>query len=256
MFDQLLESSCARRKNSGGRGFWYSMTVHGVVIGLVLAFPMIFYQALPGSELLAFMAPPPRIEPLPPPGPPAPQPQPRPLQREIFIPAEAFIAPPTVPEEIPPPDEELPTPVALWVNGNGQGSAVPDGVSGGNLGMPSGLTTVSPPARVPPPPPPPRKTNLQPMRIGGGVLSSQLIKRVDPVYPELARRIGLQGKVLIKVIVDERGKVTQAEVVDGHKFLAEPALEAVRQWRYSPTILNGEPVPVVATISVRFKLYR
>ncbi|HSR69821.1 MAG TPA: TonB family protein [Acidobacteriota bacterium] len=255
MFDQLLESSCARKKNSGGRGFWFSLLAHGIVIGLVLALPMIFYQALPGSQLLAFMAPPPRVQPLPVPPPPAPSsPQSQPVERAVIL-ADAFVAPTVVPEEIPPPDEALPTPMELWADGSGQRSALPDGVRGASVGIPSGLTRVSP-STVPPPPPPPRPKNLEPERVGGDVLASRLIRRVDPVYPDLARRIGLQGKVLIKVIVDEEGKVTQAEVVDGHKFLAEPALEAVLQWRYSPTILNGQPVPVVGTISVRFRLNR
>jgi protein TonB len=81
-----------------------------------------------------------------------------------------------------------------------------------------------------------------------------LIHRVTPVYPELARRARVSGIVVLEVTVDEEGTVTEVRVLRGHPLLDEAAAAAVRQWRYSPTLLSGEPVPVVATVTVVFNL--
>ena len=90
--------------------------------------------------------------------------------------------------------------------------------------------------------------------MGGGVQSSKLIHRVDPKYPELARRARVRGLVLLQVTVDEEGKVTEVRVIRGHPLLNQAAIDAVSQWRYSPTLLNGEPTPILATVSVNFVL--
>jgi protein TonB len=77
---------------------------------------------------------------------------------------------------------------------------------------------------------------------------------VEPVYPELAKRARVQGRVILVVTVDEEGNVSDIRVSSGHPLLDEAALTAVRQWKYSPTLLNGEPVPVIATVTVIFNL--
>ena len=104
----------------------------------------------------------------------------------------------------------------------------------------------------PPPPPPPQKKD--PIRVGGSIQSSRLIRRVEPVYPDLAKRARVQGVVLLQVTVDEIGNVTDINIIRGHPLLNQSAVEAVRQWKYSPTLLNGEPVPVIATVTVNFLL--
>jgi protein TonB len=83
---------------------------------------------------------------------------------------------------------------------------------------------------------------------------SKLVKRVDPVYPHLAI-IGRQsGIVILDVKVDEDGNVESVRILKGHPLFNDAATSAVMQWKYSPTILNGEPIPVVATVTVIFNL--
>jgi protein TonB len=77
---------------------------------------------------------------------------------------------------------------------------------------------------------------------------------VDPIYPELAKRARVESMVILEVNVDEEGNVANVRVVRGHPLLDAAATEAVKQWKYSPTLLNGEPVPVIATVTVIFKL--
>lgn len=84
--------------------------------------------------------------------------------------------------------------------------------------------------------------------------SSKLINRVEPKYPELAKRARIQGIVLLQVTVDEFGNVAEVKVIRGHPLLNDGAVGAVSQWKYSPTLLNGEPVQVIATVTVNFIL--
>jgi TonB family protein len=90
------------------------------------------------------------------------------------------------------------------------------------------------------------------IKVGGNVQESKLIQRVEPVYPELAKRARIVGKVTLVVTVNEEGFVSDVRVTSGHPLLNEAAVEAVRQWRYSPTLLNGEPVPVMTTVTCVF----
>jgi TonB family protein len=94
----------------------------------------------------------------------------------------------------------------------------------------------------------------QPIKVGGNLLRARLIRRVEPVYPEQAKSAQLSGNVVLQVTVDEEGAPSAVEVVSGLPLLAESAAAAVRQWRFSPTILNGEPVPVSGTVTLTFSL--
>jgi len=104
------------------------------------------------------------------------------------------------------------------------------------------------------PPPPPKPVKRDPIKVGGNVQESKLIRRVEPIYPELAKRARVQGRVVLVVTVDEEGNVSEINITSGHPLLNEAAVTAVKQWKYSPTLLNGEPVPVIATVTVIFNL--
>jgi protein TonB len=82
------------------------------------------------------------------------------------------------------------------------------------------------------------------------------LRHVIPDYPELARRAGVQGVVVLDCLLDTGGNVSEVSVVSGHPLLKGAALDAVRSWRYTPTRLNGAPVPVLLTVTVEFRLRR
>jgi protein TonB len=109
---------------------------------------------------------------------------------------------------------------------------------------------------MPQPPPPQRTKPAQPLRIrvGGIVISAKLIYQPKPEYPELARLARTEGAVEIEAVIGKDGTIEELKALRGHPLLVKAALEAVRQWRYQPTLLNGEPVEVLTEITVNFKL--
>ena len=175
----------------------------------------------------------------------------KPVTKTAVVDPNQFVAPTEIPKEIPPPVDEAPViGVSNIVGGipGGISGGVPGGVPGGVVG--GLLGSVAPVA----PPPPPKPVKREPIRVGGNVQESKLIRRVDPVYPELAKRARVEGRVILIVTVDEEGRVADIKLSQGHPLLNEAAISAVKQWRYSPTLLNGEPVPVTATVTVFFNL--
>jgi TonB family protein len=92
----------------------------------------------------------------------------------------------------------------------------------------------------------------EPIRVGGNVQESKLVSKIDPVYPTEAKTAGISGVVILQATIDEEGAVADLKVLRGRPLLDQAAITAVRQWRYSPTLLNGEPVAVIATVTVAF----
>jgi TonB family protein len=92
------------------------------------------------------------------------------------------------------------------------------------------------------------------VRVSGGFAQSLLLKRVNPVYPPLARQARIQGTVVLQVQISKSGDVEKLELVSGHPMLAPAAIEAVKQWKYQTYLLNGEPVAVETTVTVNFTL--
>jgi TonB family protein len=155
------------------------------------------------------------------------------------------------PSPIPPPLDNAPVSGVSNIVGG-----IPGGVSGGKSGGVPGEVVGNLRSNVGPvaPPPPPKPVKRDLIRVGGNVQESKLIRRVEPVYPELAKRARVQEKVVLRITVDKEGNVSDASVISGHPLLNDAAINAVRQWKYSPTLLNGEPVPVMATVTIEFKL--
>jgi protein TonB len=125
---------------------------------------------------------------------------------------------------------------------------VPGGVLGGILEGIKGPEAPSVPVPVEKP-----KT---PVPVGGNVKPPRIIFRVPPEYPLLAKQAGIQGEVIIAAIIDDRGNVTDMKVVSGPPFLYSVAMQALAQWKFEPTLLNGEPVPIKWNVSVTFSLSR
>ena len=121
-------------------------------------------------------------------------------------------------------------------------TGIPGGIAGGILG---GVIT------APPPPPPAR---VAPVRVGGDISTPRLIRRVDPEYPPLAVSALIEGMVILEATVDTSGVVKETRVLRSHSVLDDAAIDAVRQWRYEPLLLNGKPTPFMLTVTVSFSL--
>jgi protein TonB len=252
MFQELLVSS-RKRERFGFRTILVSALIHGSIVGILLLIPLIYYDQIPSNSLISFIieakAPDPPAPPSPPPPEPAHRPDPVDKPTRIFQP-EGLVIPPVIPDQIPEPGALLPE-----INSIDYGPAM-SGFIGGSVGAGqseelSGFFSAGPPE--PPPPPPPAEIK-EPVRQGGNVQASRLIRRINPAYPELAKRARVSGMVILEVVVDELGNVEEIEIIRGHPLLNQAAVEAVRQWKYSPTLLNGEPVSVIATVTVNFVL--
>jgi protein TonB len=109
-------------------------------------------------------------------------------------------------------------------------------------------------AITPLPPPPPPSAPDAPIRIGGNIRPPTKIKDVRPVYPTIAQAARVEGMVIIETMIGPTGRVLDAKVIRSIPLLDAAALEAVRQWEFTPTLLNGSPVPVVLTVTVNFAL--
>ncbi len=247
MFEQL--SSKSSRRSS--RTLLVSFLIHLVVVATVLVLPLWFFQQLPAAEFVSYLTAPPPA-PAPPPPPPAPAPQRLADAARTRVVSAGFTAPREIPSEIPEAPDHLPEISSSWLTSSTGGIPGGEVAAGLTAGAASGIRAASLVETSGPPPPPPAP--IQTVRHGGDVQSARLIHRVDPEYPPLAKRARIQGLVLLQATVDEEGRINELRLVSGHPLLNEAALAAVRQWRYSPTLLNGEPVRVITTISVIFKL--
>lgn len=145
------------------------------------------------------------------------------------------------------------------VTGIAMTAATPVGNGGFADGVISGLGDSA--TRVPPPPPAPQQQQVerkpqppQVLRVSSGVLAAKMLRRVIPVYPALAKQARVSGTVRLMGKIARDGSIQELEVLSGHPLLTKAAVDAVRQWLYKPTLLNGEPVEVMAPIEVNFTL--
>lgn len=251
MFDRFIDSREAGVAAKKSITLIVSLTIHVVLIVSAIILPLLFPDAVAGSiQRLNFLVAPP--------SPPAPPPAPPPEATAGRIPRtvvdDAFQAPVEVPREIlMGMDEALPLDSLI--------AGIPGGVPGGIPGgVPDGVidgVIRGAPASMDPLPPPPVPAQVKPpqtVRVGGRVQRARLIRQVRPRYPVLAVQARIQGTVILEAIISELGSVEDLRVIEGHPLLIRRALEAVRQWRYEPTVLNGVPVRVVTRITVRFNL--
>ncbi len=246
MFDELLESDPNRPKTNKSWTVMVSAALQLLLLTILILIPLIYTEALPRAVLSTILvAPPP---PPPPPPPPAATPIVRVKPVARLMNQGVLRAPTAIPKQVAIiKEEELPPDVgAVGVMGGVPGG-VPGGQAGGVLGGIIGGVTGS---NVPPPP---RETPKR-IRVGGQVQQARLISQPRPIYPPLAKQARIQGTVRLQAIIAKDGSIAQLEVLSGHPLLQQAALQAVGQWRYQPTLLNGEPVEVVTTVEVVFTL--
>jgi protein TonB len=236
MFNELIESTTEKKKTNTSWSVVISAAVQVLLLGVIVLIPLIYTQALPSAMLTTLLVAPP---PPPPPPPPAPKTIIKPVAR--LIQSGKLMQPRAIPKDVAVFKEaELPPDVTA--NNNNQ-SGVFGGIPGQGL-MSEGSAL----------PPPPKAAAPARIKQGGAVTAAAIIAQTKPNYPPLARQARIQGNVVLHAIIDKEGKVAQLEVVSGHPLLVQSALEAVKQWRYRPTQLNGDPVEVDTTITVTFSM--
>jgi protein TonB len=135
------------------------------------------------------------------------------------------------------PEESFDAGIEGGVAGGVEGG-VEGGVVGGIIG---GLPEAPPP--------------VEPVRVGGQISEPRKLRHVPPVYPDLARQARVTGIVILDAEISPAGQVGEIKVLRSIPLLDEAAMAAVKQWVYAPTLLNGVPVPVIMTITLRFSLY-
>ncbi len=224
-----------------------SFVVQCLLLGFLVIIPLMFTDVLPQQQLLTFlMAPPPP----PPPPPPASVAAARVVKVvESDILNGRLRAPSKIPQNVQMIREDEAPPD---LSGGGVAGGVPGGIPGGQLGgVIGGILSSTPSAAVPKlvTPAAPKR-----IRVSQGVTEGRLIHKVEPQYPMLARSARIQGQVLLTAIISKTGEIQNLVLVSGHPMLAPAAIEAVRQWRYRPFLLNDEPVEVETTITVNFAL--
>jgi periplasmic protein TonB len=220
-----------------------------LAVGLMLIMPLMFTDTLPKAQLLTFLVAPPPPPPPPPPAAEAVQRVVHQIQTDLLNTGQ-LRTPSRIPQRVQMiHEEEAPPPLAAT---GGVVGGVPGGIPGGQLGGVIGgiVSATSSLASVP---------KLQPVvpqrvRISQGVTRGLLIHRVEPSYPPLARAARVQGDVVLTAVISPNGEIENLQLVSGHPMLVPAAISAVKQWRYKPYLLNGQPVEVETTITVIFSL--
>lgn len=132
----------------------------------------------------------------------------------------------------------------------------PGGGGSNNIGGPAvedkDTTTPPPPPRTTTPPAPPRES--KPVRLTSSVLTGKAVNKPAPAYPTLAKAAGVQGSVTVQVLIDEQGRVLDAKAANGHPLLRQAAVQVAYKWKFTPTVLNGEPVKVTGVVTYNFTL--
>ncbi len=236
MFNELIESSSEKKKTNKSWAVIVSAIIQISLLSVLILIPLIYTQALPKAMLATLLVAPP---PPPPPPPPPVKEVIKPVAR--LIQSGKLMQPRAIPKDVAVFKEaELPPDV---VNNNTNENGVFGGIPG------QGILAGSAPVVAPPKP-------AAPVRIkqGGDVTAASIITQTRPVYPSLARQARIQGTVVLHAIIDKEGQVAKLEIVSGHPLLVQSALDAVKQWRYKPTQLNGDPVEVDTTIQVTFTM--
>jgi protein TonB len=228
-----------------------------VFVGILLLVPLIWPAALP--QVQSYMS---LVAPGPPPPPPPPPPDGftvRPRGATRVAAQSALTLPTRIPDRVAQIVDDPPEVSFAGVQGG-----VPGGVAGGQVnGIVGSVLTEG--AFAPPPPVKPveraqakESPPVAPIRVreGGRVKLASPIRRIEPVYPPLARTARIEGVVELEGIIGIDGRMHELKVKSGHPFLVKAAVEAVSQWVYTPGTLNGDLVEVIAPITITFRLGR
>ncbi len=253
VFDEAMLGDSALGRRRGPADWLISLGVHAALVAVVLIIPLFYTQVIDLSQFNeTYLAAPPALGAPPPPPLAAGAIVRQPVHKTAPITAKLTLTMPTaVPKRVAVVADaaEVPPDLVAGVPGG-----VPGGVAGGEIGGVLGGILGGGGPSVPPPPVAATAPAAGPLHVGGEVKRPQVISDPQPQYPRLALESRIQGSVRIDAVIDKSGNVVQAHAVDGPPMLMAAALDAVKQWRYQPTYLNGVPWPVELTINVDFHL--
>ena len=249
MFEQTLLTHPASARKTGALAA--SFMAQSAVLGVLLVGPLLYTQALPMvPPVLADVFTPPK----------APQPPTSVVAEQSRVASERSLSRPfpitSVPTRVPTSRAVADLAFEPVMDAS---VVVSTGIPGVDLGPGISTAVLTPAPRVevvktvsvPKPVP---IEDVKPVRVSGGVLAAKILKRVTPAYPLLAKQTRVSGTVHLQATLSKDGRIENLRVIDGHPLLRQAALDAVSQWVYSPTILNGVPVEVEAPIEVNFTL--
>jgi protein TonB len=231
MFDQLVISSAHMEKTNKPWAVTMSFLVQMVIVGVMILIPLIYTEALPKGMLNTFL-----VAPAPPPPPPPPA-APVKIVRPRIVQPQTMVAPTVIPKQVAMIKDEAPD-IGAGASGFGVAGGTGDALGGGIM-------------NTPPPPPPKAPSRI---KVGGNVQSASLIRQIQPVYPAIAKTAHVSGTVILHAIIAKDGTIQELQYISGPALLMKNAMDAVHDWRYKPTLLNGEPVEVDTTIQVVFTL--
>jgi periplasmic protein TonB len=242
MFEDSLIESGGKLKTKRGRTSVVAFMIEFMIIGVMVLVPLIFTEALPKGQMMFLLV-------APPPPPPPPPPAAAAVQHVKVIQTDIVNGELRTPTKIPQKikmiqEDEAPPAMAT----TGVVGGVPGGIPGGSMGGVIGSVLSSTPTVAP------HIATPQRVRVSSGVSSGLLIRKVNPTYPPLARQARIQGTVVLQAQISKDGSIENLQLISGHPMLAPAAIEAVKQWKYKPYLLNGEPVEVDTQVQVNFTL--
>lgn len=240
MFADLLSDSEWSNHSHRGWTTLMSFALQAVALGCLLLLPLFYIEGLPKLALIGRI-----LAPAPPPAaPPAPPRPSSPSAPQSNLMGNRLISPQRIPPAVTmltdvAPPLAMVDPYAVGVrhgfgDPHGRGAVI-DGIGDSNVALPPPAPTVHHPPT-------------------SHMMEGNLIYRVQPEYPALARQVRVQGLVVLRAVISRDGAIENLQVVSGHPLLIPSALNAVRQWRYRPYVLNGEPVEVETEVKVNFIL--
>jgi periplasmic protein TonB len=241
MFEDSLIESGGKLRTARGKTSTIAFIVQIIIIGVMILIPLMFTEALPKAMTMTFLAAPPP----PPPPPPPPAAVKIVKQVETDIVNNQLRTPTKIPKKVEMiKEEDTPPPQMAGVVGG-----VPGGVPGGQMnGVIGGIISSTPTAI-------PRVATPQRVRVSAGVTQGLKVKNVNPVYPQMAKIARVQGPVVLAAVIGKDGTIQNLHVLStASPLLNQAAIDAVKEWRYRPYILNGEPVEVDTQITVNFTL--
>ena len=238
MFEDSTFESAGKIKSKSKYWMMVTFIINGSILVLLILIPLIYPEALPKAMMSTLLVAPPPLPPPPPPPPPAAPVHVVHVQSEMMN--NQLVAPTKIPKDIKNVAEKEAPPSSFGVAGM-------EGLGGSSGGVIGGLFAGTPAPKV-------KAEAPKKINISGGVAAGMLLQKVTPQYPPIAKAARVSGTVVLQANISKTGAIENLKVISGPQMLQQAAMDAVRQWRYRPYLLNNEPVEVETTVNVIFSL--